>query len=323
MKRVRKIIRNGKLVEKLTSHGLEARLEIGLPRIEVTDSTINIVNASKLVNGQYFLYSNMGTRSLEVDEDFSELVEGDFMFTYNNSTADFGKFNFPEVKSMTGIFMYTPYATGYPLEFPNATNFQYPFRGSNLKRFLYTLPFATSLYCASDLCANLESVDTNLPLCANLYHAFAVCHKLKTARVVSPRCDNYQTIFWEDKILESVDIINANSVGMLARIAIDQACINCPSLLTFSMTDTSRVYSADEAFKNTPKLEVVPLSYPLLSTGKGMFQGSNLSAEQINAILASLPRHMSGTHIITFTGCPGAATCDPTIGSTKGWTVEI
>lgn len=98
--------------------------------------------------------------------------------------------------------------------------------------------------------------------------------------------------------------------------------LSCPNLHTL-IVDLPRLKLADGFAQNATKLATVSTNFPSLSSGKNMFLNCKLSDVAINAILESLPTYTSGTHIITFTGCPGAATCDPTIGSTKGWTVEL
>lgn len=47
-----------------------------------------------------------------------------------------------------------------------------------------------------------------------------------------------------------------------------------------------------------------------------------LSAEQLNVLFFELKTVEDG-QTVTITGNPGAATCDQTIATTKGWTVVI
>lgn len=77
-------------------------------------------------------------------------------------------------------------------------------------------------------------------------------------------------------------------------------------------------------FAYCDKLKEFNVGLPKLSSGINMFTGAGLEADAINGILESLPSYTDGsTHKITFTGCPGAALCDTSIGTAKGWTVEV
>ena len=71
-----------------------------------------------------------------------------------------------------------------------------------------------------------------------------------------------------------------------------------------------------------------PHDLPKLSQGQGMFRRAGMSAENISKTLDSLPKYTSGSHVITFTGSPGAAELtqdSPSVAAAvaKGWTVEL
>ena len=95
------------------------------------------------------------------------------------------------------------------------------------------------------------------------------------------------------------------------------------STVDFSGLKFPILKNGDAMFYHNSSALGFPLDFPNLASGKNMFYKCALSAENINAILESLPRYATGSHIITFTRCPGAAACDPEIATTKGWTVEI
>jgi hypothetical protein len=73
------------------------------------------------------------------------------------------------------------------------------------------------------------------------------------------------------------------------------------------------------------------LAFPSLFSGDDMFLNSGMSAENISAVLDSLPSDpvaAGGTGVITFTGCPGAAELtqdSPSVAAAiaKGWEVRL
>lgn len=74
---------------------------------------------------------------------------------------------------------------------------------------------------------------------------------------------------------------------------------------------------------NNTSLKRFNVVWGKISNCTGAFTNSGLETDEINKILTSLPTYTSGSHVITFTGCPGAPTCDTSIGTNKGWTVQI
>ena len=96
-----------------------------------------------------------------------------------------------------------------------------------------------------------------------------------------------------------------------------------PKSTSFAGLEFPVLKNADAMYAECKKCRDVCLEYPVLETAKDMFRNAGLEAAQIDAILGHLPAYTSGSHIITFTGCPGASGCTPSIGTTKGWTVQV
>ena len=98
---------------------------------------------------------------------------------------------------------------------------------------------------------------------------------------------------------------------------------NCMSIESIEL-DAKEVIYASNAFHSCRALKNACVLLTKCITAPGAFFNCALDAENINAILESLPIWTdSQSHVITFTGCPGAATCSHEIGTAKGWTVEI
>lgn len=104
---------------------------------------------------------------------------------------------------------------------------------------------------------------------------------------------------------------------------ITEMCFGCTGMTSLS-GDFGSVTRADYAFGDCTQLAETDAVFPSLQSGIGMFRDCALGADAINNILEHLPSHEDGgSHIITFTGCPGASGCDHSIATSRGWTLEI
>lgn len=106
---------------------------------------------------------------------------------------------------------------------------------------------------------------------------------------------------------------------------------NAHSLVYYAATynQPATLPSATElqsAFSGSGLNSVVAL--PSAISGRYAFVDTEMSAEAISGTLDTLPAYTSGTHTISFTGCPGAAELtqdSPSVAAAvaKGWTVEL
>lgn len=176
------------------------------------------------------------------------------------------------------------------------------------------LPCASSVWCV--LGYSLFAVaDIYAPLALVAHYACCDCTVLEQLTATMPI------------IIGASYFITGSKVTRLAfdfplLTLADGFCENNKSLESVSLT-TAKITNADDFAKNCPSLIEVPIEFLALSSGKNAFFNCKLSKETINAILESLPTYTTGTHIITFTGCPGAATCSHEIATSKGWIVEL
>lgn len=183
-----------------------------------------------------------------------------------------------------------------------------------------------NLFCSS---SNLTSVSN-----------FAISSSLRQARVEIPNFEGTFGGFLTCTNLESAVVIVSKSTGLqqnlfgscskllsvtltAPKVSDAQYLVyNCPVLSAFS-GDLSALKSARYCWRQTPSLVEFNVTWSLISNLFDAFRNSGLGASEINKILQSLPSYTSGSHVVTFTGCPGASTCDPTIGTAKGWTVQV
>lgn len=163
----------------------------------------------------------------------------------------------------------------------------------------------------------LRQVRVEIPNFAGTFGGFTTCSNLESAVVIVPKSTGLQSnLFGGCPKLLSVTL-TAPKVSSAQYLV-----YNCPLLSAFS-GDLSALESARYCWRQAPSLVEFNVTWPLISDLSDAFRDSGLGASEINKILQSLPSYTSGSHVVTFTGCPGASTCDPTIGTAKGWTVQV
>lgn len=122
----------------------------------------------------------------------------------------------------------------------------------------------------------------------------------------------------------------------------NQMFYNCMYMHTAPMLDTAKVttfasfYEGCNSLTQTPPLDMSAATdasrmftncynltrAPLVNVGCNLSMvGTKLTAEALNELFTGLQTVAAGTRTITITAVPGAATCDKTIATNKGWTV--
>lgn len=152
---------------------------------------------------------------------------------------------------------------------------------------------------------------------AGTFGSFVSCQQLESAVLILPNCTAVdQNLFGACYKLTSLTLVAPKLTSAQYLV------LNCTALPAFS-GDFPNLQSARYCWVNTPSLVEFNVTWPLISELSDAFRNSGLGATEINKILHSLPTYTSGSHVVTFTGCPGASTCDPSIGTAKGWTVQV
>ena len=165
-------------------------------------------------------------------------------------------------------------------------------------------------------CKELRDFNTSLPVLMDGRHMFSECKSLTSWTIPLPKLSLSSQMFYGTGL-----IVWDTPLPFLTNAY--QMFMECRELTSFK-GDCPLLANGGGMFMGCIKLSLVDASFPALSNAKGMFEGCVLEAEAINGILERLPTYTDGAeHIITFAGCPGAATCDAGIGTAKGWTVEI
>lgn len=221
-------------------------------------------------------------------------------------------------------------STGFTVEgeltFNESIGYAFMFNKSGVSgKVILRIPNATGLSSLFNQAPLVEEIDLTVrPIVGyNISNVATECSSLKrilwrTIEQTSswPATTVFYNTFKNCPVLEDFEILGKFPSSLSSTFA------DCTSL-TSVKGDVSDVKTLMAAFAGCTSLTDVPLSWPALTSGNMAFTNCGLTALQINEILTSLQSFSSGSRSITFVGCPGAVDCDPTIGTAKGWTVQI
>lgn len=156
------------------------------------------------------------------------------------------------------------------------------------------LPYANSLFKGITGIGNATAIHINLPIAEGAEYLLADSTNITELMVNGPK------------------LINISRLAMNAKG------------LTHVRGNFDSALFADCSFSNCSDLTSVEAGFPSLMSGFEMFYNCGLGADAINSILETLPAHEDeNDYYIDFRGCPGAAACDQSIASSKGWTVLV
>lgn len=205
-------------------------------------------------------------------------------------------------------------------DMPEATSLDFLLQGNSVIELLDFFCSSSHLASVSNFVNSASSIRqarVEITKLAGTFGAFTSCLNLESAVLILPNCTVVaQNLFAGCSKLTSLTLV----VPKLT--AAQYLSFNCTALPAFS-GDFPNLESAPYCWRNTPSLVEFNVTWPLISNLSDAFRNSGLGATEINKILNSLPTYTSGSHVVTFTGCPGASTCDPSIGTAKGWTVQV
>ena len=150
-------------------------------------------------------------------------------------------------------------------------------------------------FCYSLFEVNLNSI-TNVTSAANMFkYCYSLCFITATNFASNADSVSCSVTFDECEALSVINLPNAKVTRLCAKGASGK--LNKLTSVTFHPSST---FSSTTA----PQLDL---------------QYTTLTAEQINTIFTALPTVTSKT--VNVKGCIGAATCDTSIATAKGWTV--
>ena len=165
-----------------------------------------------------------------------------------------------------------------------------------------------------------ESVDGIFPVMQNAFQSAGAPLRSFVGAMPNPENVPFGSFFmWEFttvrqtkiNLIENVEITQFNSTQIAS------CCDGCANLRRFVLDDASMVTSTNAtAFRRCFSLQILRLPGFALTFS---IADCNMNADNLNTLFGDLA--VVGSATITITGNPGAATCDTTIATAKGWTV--
>ena len=170
-----------------------------------------------------------------------------------------------------------------------ATLFNLAFNNCNALRDFSWISFAqaTDMSSAFVDCFELKTITINAPTITSLSATFNGCLSLRRAEVIAPAATSAANCF-----------------------------IACPMLTDVTLHTTATANRTNTYSKSNMVSWINDLSGSSMTTSVA---SCNLNAAALNRIFTDLGTVASGT--ITITSTPGAATCNRSIATSKGWTV--
>jgi hypothetical protein len=195
------------------------------------------------------------------------------------------------------------------------TNWGYVFYGCSSLVIVVTLDIAACTNATQMFynCYSLQTVPLfNLAACTNATSMFYNCYSLQTVPLFNlAACTNATSMFQNCSSLQTVPLFN-----LAACTSATSMFQNCSSLQTVPLFNLAACTNALQMFSSCPSLVKGVCSGTKTSIS---YTSNKLSATELNAIYTALATVVGQT--ITVTGNWGAATDNPTIATSKGWTV--
>ena len=159
-------------------------------------------------------------------------------------------------------------------------------------------------------CSSLQNLDLVAPNLTNISSMLTACTSLRTINLDLPNVTAAQAVFSGCQALQSVvlSIPSTTTINFMLQ--------NNTALQTAVLTLSGAPQSSNSFSGCTSLLKLV------LTNMAGTFSVASckLSANALNALFTSLGT-VTGSTTVTITGNYGAATCDRSIATAKGWTV--
>jgi surface protein len=204
---------------------------------------------------------------------------------------------------------------------------------------LFNTASVTNMQQMFSSCFSLQSVPLfNTASVTNMSSMFASCGSLQSVPLFNTSSvTNMSSMFASCVSLQSVPLFNTSSVTNMSSMF-----VSCASLQSVPLFNTASVTAMNLMFNGAGAIFAVDFNMASVTNTSQMFvninslqkftatgltrgitiSGNLLSATEINNFFTSLGT-ASGAQTIVVTGNPGAATCDVTIATAKGFTVTI
>lgn len=256
--------------------------------------------------------------------EFGALNTAQFMFYLCSAMRRAPEVNFGNAVNCYGVFngCYSLEELG-PLNFSAAATLTSAFEGcTSLRKITFSHPFtaATSVSNMFRLCNALKYLPVlDMPNLVNASEMISQCWALEEwGGLNAPQVTNISGMANYSLVLKKIGIFVVAPLKALARAF--QACYMLSRIpeLTFHATDSINTYQFVESAPALRRLKLDGLRY-----GGSYPMHKYLNAEALNELFISLgvADNSVSAQVLNITGCPGSATCDRTIATSKGFTV--
>jgi surface protein len=264
------------------------------------------------------------------------------MFLNCSSLQSVPLFNTASVTSMQQMFLNCSSLQSVPLfNTASVTNMTSMFQGCfSLQSVpLFNTASVTNMTSMFVNCSLLQSVPLiNTASVTNMTSMFQGCFSLQSVPLFNTASvTNMTSMFLNCSSLQSVPLFNTASVTNMTSMF-----QGCSSLQSVPLFNTASVTTMQTMFNASTSIYAVDFNMASVTNTTAMFVNINslqkfkatgltrgitisnnlMSETEINNFFTSLGT-ASGAQTITVTGNPGAATCDVTIATSKGFTVTI
>ena len=277
--------------------------------------SVPLFDTSAVTNMPYMFYNCRSLKSVPLFNT-SAVTIMNFMFQGCSSLQSVPCFNTSAVQSMQAMFRSCYSLQSVPL---------------------FDTSAVVEMHYMFENCYSLQSVPSfNTPTLAVVYGMFLNCFSLQSV----PLFDTSGVTFFMDSMFENCYSLRNVPLFHTSCISLSNMFLNCFSLISVPLFDTSVVNNMSNMFQNCYSLQGVPLFDTSSVDGSlndmfldcvslcfgrtdGLqysisYQGCKLSTAALDDIFTGLG---TASETITITGNPGAATCDTSIATAKGWTV--
>ena len=247
--------------------------------------------------------------------DMSDVTDANFMFQKCSSLKLIDLFDTSGLTTAEQMFQGCYSLSSVPdFDFSNVITCSSMFSSSGIKHFSSnTLTIATGLSNLFASCSNINRISLNIPLATNLNNLATNAYSLQELEINGGNLLNLQTSFSFCNALKKVTLTGTQNVTDMYGLFYQNSSIR--EIVVDATSVGNAALFADDAFC----LEKLIMTGLKVGTS---LKNTLLSAQALNDFFTSLGT-ATGSQTITITGSYGAATCDTTIATAKGFTVVI
>lgn len=241
-----------------------------------------------------------------------------------NNLTEVGNIHAPVAVSASGLLSNTPSLLKVGnINLPLATSVDQLFYGNYRLRQVGTITTSTSLVSMNSMyymCGELIDpvMPSNTQNVSSANSLFAYCRNMIKAPVLNLNATSCNS---SNMFQECNKMVDASQVSITFAITASSMYVNCSAMTKPATAGYVYANTAPSFAIGCRSLQRFPPGVLSISRAFSV-ANSGLTTDGLNAMFTSLPTAYNfGSEAITITNCPGAATCDRTIATNKGWTL--